>query len=106
MASPPHDPDPLSRIQVGMRVYDSEGREIGTVDVVDPGEVAISPGGLRVDHDLPAPEGMEASAMERLRRTGYIRLDSPVLRGPERYVERDRVVSVAHDHLQIRTRKT
>ncbi len=102
MATPHHDSDLLSRIRVGMAVFDVNGRHIGTVDLVNPGEVAIGEGGPMADRNLPTPEGMEPGEMERLRRAGYIRLDSPVLRGGQRYIHRDHVGSVTAEGVQLK----
>jgi hypothetical protein len=102
MVHPSQESDPLSRIRVGMSVFDVNGRHIGTVDLVVPGEVAVGEGGPIVDRDRPPPKGVEPGEMERLRRAGYIRVDSPVLHGTERYVQRDHVGTVSTEGVQLK----
>lgn len=102
MAHPSQESDPLSRIRTGMSVFDVNGRHIGTVDLVAPGEGAKGEGAIMADRTLPAPEGIEPGEIEWLRRVGYIRVDSPVLRGPDRYIRRDHVGTVSTEGVQLK----
>ena len=70
----PTEPDPLAQVNVGMRVIDSAGDEVGTVaDVYMPGTG-------------PEPE-VDAGDAERLRRGGNVRVKVSGLLSHDVYVE-------------------
>jgi hypothetical protein len=78
----PTEPDPLAQVNVGMRVVDSAGDEVGTVaDVYMPGTG-------------PEPE-TEAGDAERLRRGGHVRVKGSGLFTHDVYVEGPQVAEVA-----------
>lgn len=110
-----------SRIEEGMRVYDSRGEEIGSVELVylgdasneaieQRGQAAVSPdinlGGDRsiVDNiaGVFAPDELPLELAERLLRDGYVRLDSEGLLAADRYIMPDQISSVSDNSVRLR----
>ncbi|MCT7374202.1 DUF2171 domain-containing protein [Chelativorans salis] len=108
----------LQQIRKGMRVYDSQGEEIGTVDWVrmsdeDPttpeaetvtGDTNVSRNGTLTDliwnafrtDEVPEP------LQSRLLREGFVRIDAKSLFAADRYVMPDQISSVANDHVTLK----
>jgi hypothetical protein len=111
----------LSQVREDMQVYDSTGKEIGTVELVylggasneaieQGGQAAVSPdinlSGDRslVDHiaDVFAPDEMPHELAERLLRDGYIRLDADGLLSADRYIMPEQISSVSDNSVRLR----
>src|ERR687890_2341786 len=77
----PTEPDPLAQVNVGMRVIDSADDQVGTVaDVYMPGTG-------------PEPKA-DAGDAERLRHSGYVRVEGSGLFAHDVYVEGPQVAEV------------
>ena len=77
----PTEPEPIAQVNTGMQVFDASGEQIGTVSAVqmpDTGDPDVTPG----------------DAAERLRRTGFVRVDTGLL-SKDMFVERGQVAEVA-----------
>ena len=109
---------PIEMVRDGMKVMDSEGKNIGTVEFVkmgDPGaateqgnelpdtgllgDVAQAVGGDEREPDVPGP--MRA----RLLRSGYLKIDGGFFFGTDRYVSPDQIASVMGDTVHLRAMK-
>jgi hypothetical protein len=77
----PTEPEPIAQVNTGMQVFDASGEEIGTVSAVQMPGTGGSP-------DV-APEDVD-----RLRRTGYVRIDTKGLLSKDTYVEAAQVAQV------------
>jgi hypothetical protein len=103
----------ISRVTTGMRVIDSTGAEIGTVDLVqrsDPAAVTVqAPAG--VDPGSSLNELIEQAAVEepdlpadlaaRLRRSGYLKVSTELARTGAVYVLADRIAAVTDDGVRL-----
>jgi len=78
----PTEPDPIAQVNVGMRVVDAAGDELGKVtEVKMPGTASAG------DVDLPSEHA------DRLARAGYVRVDGGLL-SHDLYVEAGQVAGV------------
>jgi hypothetical protein len=112
----------LTQIREGMDVYDRDNERIGTVDEVYFGEAsdiqrAQGTGSATAPVDETTNEntfvGMIAEAFDprevpdelaaRLRRSGYIRLDSAGLFRSDRYIVPDQIASVIDQNVHLTT---
>ncbi len=108
---------PIEMVREGMKVVDSEGKNVGSVEAVqmgDPGaatemgneprdtgllgDIAQAVGGER-EPDVPGP--MRA----RLLRSGYIKVDGGFFFGTDRYVMPDQLASVQGDTVHLHAMK-
>jgi hypothetical protein len=108
---------PIEMVRDGMKVMDSEGKNVGTVEFVkmgDPGaateqgndlpdtgmlgDIAQAVGGER-EPDVPGP--MRA----RLLRSGYLKVDGGFFFGTDRYVAPDQIANVTGDTVHLRAMK-
>ncbi|MFR9777745.1 hypothetical protein ACL02O_17035 [Micromonospora sp. MS34] len=103
----------ISRVTTGMRVVDSTGAEVGTVDLVqrgDPTAVTVqAPAG--VDPGSSLDELIESAAVEepdvpadlaaRLLRTGYLKVAAEWARTGAVYVLADRIAAVTDDAVRL-----
>jgi hypothetical protein len=103
----------ISRVTTGMRVVDSTGVEVGTVDLVqrgDPNAVTVQ-APAPVDPGSSLDELIEQAAVEepdvpadlaaRLRRTGYLKVSTPLVRTGAVYVLADRIAAVTDDGVRL-----
>src|SRR6266511_3290264 len=75
---------PLAQARSGMRVVDSSGLVQGVAEVLD-----------RSEPDVPAP------LAERLRRTGYLKVDASGLFARDLYVEASQVAGVSEEGVRL-----
>ncbi|MEV0152858.1 hypothetical protein AB0H57_03845 [Micromonospora sp. NPDC050686] len=102
----------LSRVTTGMAVMDANGREVGTVDLVQRGD----PTAVTVQAPTPDPGGsldelIESAAAEepdvpadlaaRLLRTGYLKVTSDLARSGAVYVLADQIATVADGRVRL-----
>lgn len=110
----------LRQVHEGMTVYDAEDDEIGEVEEVYLGAVSqeseldVEPATVSRPYipgegsllDLIAEvfdaEDMPEEVAERLLRSGFIRVESSSLFGPDRYVTPDQIASVSGDSVRLR----
>jgi hypothetical protein len=117
--SPMVHASPIELVQEGMKVVDSAGEKVGTVEALkmgDPGaateqgnelqdegfigDLAEAFSGDEREPDVPGP--MRA----RLLRSGYIKIDSPgFLIETDRYVPAEQIASVSGDTVRLRVVK-
>jgi hypothetical protein len=106
---------PIAAVRTGMRVLDSTGREIGTVEDVKIGD----PRGLTperqvagetesfLDHVVESVSGPEPDVppalAAKLIRLGYVKVDGKELVDRDRYVAADEIADVTEDmvHLSV-----
>ena len=101
----------MEQVRTGMRVVDSSGDEVGTVEDLKMGdpEAATAAGqgsgepGVAGDELLGVGGGLPPERAERLLRTGYLKVDSKGLFTGDTYVPADRVARVEGDtvHLNV-----
>ncbi|MFU8850991.1 hypothetical protein ACNAW0_08415 [Micromonospora sp. SL1-18] len=103
----------ISRVTTGMRVIDSTGVEVGTVDLVqrgDPNAVTVqAPAGIDPGGSLD--ELIESAAVEepdvpadlaaRLLRSGYLKVSTELARAGAVYVLADRITAVTDDGVRL-----
>ncbi|MFU8872254.1 hypothetical protein [Micromonospora sp. SL4-19] len=103
----------ISRVTTGMRVVDSAGVEVGTVDLVqrgDPNAVTVqAPAGIDPGGSLN--ELIESAAVEepdvpadlaaRLLRSGYLKVSTELARTGAVYVLADRITAVTDDGVRL-----
>ncbi|WP_189049083.1 hypothetical protein [Micromonospora sonchi] len=98
----------VSRITTGMRVVDSAGIDVGTVDLVqrgDPNAVTVQaptadPGGSLdelIESTTTAEPDVPADLAARLLRTGYLKVSTELVATGAVYVPADQIASVT-DH--------
>jgi hypothetical protein len=111
----------LTEVYEGMDVYDRSGDKIGTVEYVYLGAVseeadkygagpatasAPGPGESSIIEDfanaLGVGEHVPETLRERLRRHGFIRIDSTGLFSADRYVMPDQIADVSDDRVTLR----
>ncbi|MGC1210450.1 MAG: hypothetical protein WA890_04165 [Micromonospora sp.] len=103
----------ISRITTGMRVIDSTGVEIGTVDLVqrgDPNAVTVQ-GPPTADPGSSLDELIESTAVEepevpadlaaRLLHSGYLKVSTDLARTGAVYVLADRIGAVSDDEVRL-----
>lgn len=122
-AAQPDRGNPLRKVREGMKVYDSDDKEIGTVERVYLGEVSPradergeGPATARYpnqsENDLvqdlakafdndQVPDELRA----RLQRMGFIRLDAKGLFAADRYILPDQIARVSGDKVILNTTK-
>ncbi|MEU7615221.1 hypothetical protein AB0M91_01715 [Micromonospora rifamycinica] len=102
----------ISRVTTGMRVVDTVGVEIGTVDLVrrgDPNAVTVQ--AATVDPGGSLDELIESAAVEepdvpadlaaRLLRTGYLKVSTELARTGAVYVLADQIAAVTGDRVRL-----
>ncbi|MEU8259445.1 hypothetical protein AB0C02_02300 [Micromonospora sp. NPDC048999] len=103
----------IYRITTGMRVVDSTGAEVGTVDLVQRGD----PNAVTVQAPAPVDPGsslnelIESAAVEepdvpadlaaRLLRTGYLKVSTELARTGAVYVLADQITAVTDDGVRL-----
>lgn len=105
--------DTVSRVTTGMRVVDSTGVEVGTVDLVqraDPSAVTVQ-AAAPVDPGSSLDELIGSAAAEepdvpadlaaRLLRTGYLKVSTGTARTGAVYVLADRIAAVGDDGVRL-----
>jgi hypothetical protein len=106
---------PITAVRSGMRVVDSTGREIGTVERIMMGDPrGLTPKGQAVgeaesflDHVVQSVSGPEPDVppalAARLVRLGYVKVDGKGLVDTDRYVAADEIADVREDvvHLSV-----
>lgn len=103
----------ISRVTTGMRVVDSTGAEVGTVDLVqrgDPNAVTVQ-ASAPVDPGSSLNELIESAAVEepdlpadlaaRLLRTGYLKVSTELARTGAVYVLADQITAVTDDGVRL-----
>ncbi|SCE66322.1 hypothetical protein GA0074695_0130 [Micromonospora viridifaciens] len=103
----------ISRVTTGMRVVDSTGLEVGTVDLVqrgDPNAVTVQ-APAPVDPGSSLDELIEQAAVEepdvpadlaaRLLRSGYLKVSTELARTGAVYVLADRIAAVTDDGVRL-----
>ena len=103
----------ISRITTGMRVIDSTGVEIGTVDLVqrgDPNAVTVQ-GPPTADPGSSLDELIESTAVEepdvpadlaaRLLHSGYLKVSTDLARTGAVYVLAERIAAVTDDEVRL-----
>ncbi|GHA37786.1 hypothetical protein GCM10007989_37080 [Devosia pacifica] len=110
-------------IRNGMKVYDSEDHEIGTVEDYqfsdeDPNQPGPETSAASVDQREPdtlintlgrafAPtDQLSSEVQERLMREGFIRLDADGLFAADRYITPDQIGSVTGDRVVLNVKKS
>jgi hypothetical protein len=112
MTLPTSEPGPIVDLRPGMRVVDSAGEEVGTVEDVRPGDVpddSEAPedrGGLdgllgAVRDAVTTGDGIPAADRERLRRSGYLRIEGAGFLTGSRYAALDDVASADGDVVRL-----
>lgn len=117
-----HEPSLLDQVQVNMTVYDSGGADIGKVAFVSLGAAPENEleQGKGSERDLPPAQPGENSfvellanalatdevptvVIERLRRHGFIRIDSNGLFASDRFARAEQIAAVAGEavHLNV-----
>jgi hypothetical protein len=114
----------LARVREGMKVFDSEDKEIGTVDFIRYGEAneeSLKRGGgpagtsderMSEEEDIlddfafggsGTPEDVKESELIRARmlRSGYIRINTSGLFTADRYILPENIASVAEDSIKL-----
>ncbi|MGC4895510.1 hypothetical protein [Micromonospora sp. DT31] len=105
--------DTVSRVATGMRVVDSTGVDVGTVDLVqrgDPAAVTVQ-ASAPVDPGSSLDELIESAAVEepdvpadlaaRLLRDGYLKVSTELVRTGAVYVLADRIATVADGTVRL-----
>jgi len=103
----------ISRVTTGMRVVDSTGVDVGTVELVqrgDPNAVTVQ-APAPVDPGSSLDELIESAAVEepdvpadlaaRLLRTGYLKVSTELARTGAVYVLADRIAAVTPDGVRL-----
>ena len=103
----------ISRITTGMRVIDSTGVEIGTVDLVqrgDPNAVTVQ-GPPTADPGSSLDELIESTAVEepdvpadlaaRLLHSGYLKVSTDLARTGAVYVLAERIATITDDEVRV-----
>ncbi|WP_328341036.1 hypothetical protein [Micromonospora sp. NBC_00421] len=103
----------ISRVTTGMRVVDTVGVEVGTVDLVqrgDPNAVAVQ-ASTATDPGGSLDELIESAAVEepdvpadlaaRLLRTGYLKVSTELARTGAVYVLADQIATVVDDRVRL-----
>ncbi|WKU03580.1 hypothetical protein [Micromonospora sp. HUAS LYJ1] len=102
----------ISRITTGMRVVDTAGVEIGTVDLVQRGDPnAVTVQAATADPGGSLDELIESVAVEepdvpadlaaRLLRTGYLKVSTELARTGAVYVLADQIATVTDDRVRL-----
>jgi uncharacterized protein YrrD len=107
----------LSKVEEGMKVYDNEGSEVGTVEFVHFAESSgMSGAGPAATPSQPEESGLmdilakvfgsdelPEELRERLLMHGFIKMDSAKLFGADRYIMFDQISSIEEDgvHLKV-----
>ncbi|MFI9641202.1 hypothetical protein ACIG87_14250 [Micromonospora sp. NPDC051925] len=102
----------ISRITTGMRVVDTVGVEIGTVDLVQRGDPnAVTVQGSTADPGGSLNELIESAAVEepdvpadlaaRLLRTGYLKVSTELARTGAVYVLADQIATVTDGQVRL-----
>ncbi|WP_446217820.1 hypothetical protein [Micromonospora sp. IBHARD004] len=102
----------LSRVTTGMRVVDSTGVEVGTVDLVQRGDpTAVTVQAPTADPGSSLDELIESAAVEepdvpadlaaRLLRSGYLKVATELARTGAVYVLADRIATVTDDQVRL-----
>ncbi len=102
----------ISRITTGMRVVDTVGVEIGTVDLVqrgDPNAVTVQastadPGGSLdelIESVAVEEPDVPADLAARLLRTGYLKVSTELARTGAVYVLADQIATVTDDQVRL-----
>lgn len=102
----------ISRVTTGMRVVDSTGVEIGTVDLVQRGDpTAVTVQAPTADPGSSLDELIESTAVEepdvpadlaaRLLHSGYLKVSTELARTGAVYVLADRIAAVADDQVRL-----
>ncbi|MEU5530105.1 hypothetical protein ABZ744_24530 [Micromonospora chersina] len=105
--------DSVSRVTTGMRVVDSTGVEVGTVDLVQRGD----PAAVTVQAPAPVDPGssldeligsaaaeepdVPADLAARLLREGYLKVSTELARTGAVYVLADRIAAVTDDGVRL-----
>lgn len=104
--------DAMSQVRIGMRVYDSAGEELGTVDdlkfgdaeaVTDEGQVAAGDGGLVgiLARAVGGGTKLHPQAVAGLLRVGFIRIDRKGFLGGHAYAAADWIQAVEDDTVRL-----
>ena len=102
----------ISRVTTGMRVVDSTGVEIGTVDLVQRGDpTAVTVQAPTADPGSSLDELIESTAVEepdvpadlaaRLLHSGYLKVSTELARTGAVYVLADRIAAVTDDQVRL-----
>ncbi|WP_346117417.1 hypothetical protein [Micromonospora coerulea] len=102
----------VSRVTTGMRVVDSTGVEVGTVDLVQRGDpTAVTVQAPTADPGSSLDELIESAAVEepevpadlaaRLLRSGYLKVSTELARTGAVYVLADRIAAVSDDQVRL-----
>ncbi|MBM0226753.1 MULTISPECIES: hypothetical protein [Micromonospora] len=102
----------ISRVTTGMRVVDSTGAEIGTVDLVQRGDpTAVTVQAPTADPGSSLDELIEATAVEepdvpadlaaRLLHSGYLKVSTELARTGAVYVLADRIATVSDGQVRL-----
>lgn len=112
MTVPGTTPDPLARVEVGMRVLDSDDQQVGTVTAMkagDPGAATAqgqrqTPGPVArvVDAFLGAEPSVPRQRAEQLLRGGYLRIDARGFLARDLYAGADEVDRVDESGVRLR----
>lgn len=108
----------LSMIKKGMKVYDNEGEEVGTIEFVHFSEAdgsrstgAASPPDEPAKSDLIeiirkafGSDGLPEELRERLLMRGFVKIESAKLFGADRYAMSDQIAKVENNgvHLKVK----
>ena len=119
----PERGNPLRQVHEGMKVYDRNDREIGTVERVYLGELSPTANNLGLgpatarDPDQPSnnlvqdfaaafeEDNIPQEMRERLQRMGFARVESKGLFSSDRYVLPEQIARVEGDRVFLKTKK-
>jgi hypothetical protein len=107
----------LSMIEKGMRVYDNQGEEVGTVEFVHFGEASGSRSTgaaslpdksaksdlIEIIRKVFGSDDLPEELRERLLMRGFVKMDSAKLFGADRYAMSDQIAKVENNgvHLKV-----
>jgi hypothetical protein len=126
--NPNQDNDPLHQVEEGMRVFDSQGDEIGRVERIRFGEVGLEDADrgqgpvilttARMSGDEPMIEDFamggagyieDANEVELIRarmlQSGYIKIDTKGLFSSDRYALTEQIDHVSQDGVHLKVNK-
>ena len=107
-----HRAAPIEMVQNGMHVFDSTGRDCGSVEYVQMGDPeAMTTRGNEASADglvgglVASVAGSEPDVpqplKDRLLRAGFVKIDGPGLTDTDRYVRADRIAAVDGDRVTL-----
>jgi hypothetical protein len=107
------DQGPIAAVYAGMKVVDSDGEEVGTVEDVHMGDAGVTPGSAPQDRGavdeligavrdaVTTGDGIPEAERARLERAGYVRIDAVGFLSGSRYAAADQLAAVEGDVVRL-----